>query len=249
MIPDWQLPTGVDRGLWEYLHNTEMISHYDEQIQHSPLALADSKFCQQWCHPSGRILDVGCGTGRLAQQFAGLGCEYVGVDLSEEMLAVARQNNPNSLCTFRHANLVTLCDTIQDTFDSAICLYSTLGMIRGEPQRENVIRNVAKLLRPGGRFIVHVHNRWFAELGWRRFWSAEHPMPQAHGGAPLTIYHYSRDAIHTLLKQNGFTILYTAALTVDGSQFERLASWKTYGYLIAAERVNTAATISANTID
>ena len=30
MTPDWQLPPGVDRGLWDYLHSGEMVSGYDE---------------------------------------------------------------------------------------------------------------------------------------------------------------------------------------------------------------------------
>ena len=32
-IPDWQLPPGVDRGLWDYLHAGEMVAGYDEQMR------------------------------------------------------------------------------------------------------------------------------------------------------------------------------------------------------------------------
>ena len=32
MIPDWQLPEGVDRGLWDYLHAGDMVAGYDEQM-------------------------------------------------------------------------------------------------------------------------------------------------------------------------------------------------------------------------
>ena len=32
MIPDWQLPPGVDRGLWDYLHSGEMVRGYDGQV-------------------------------------------------------------------------------------------------------------------------------------------------------------------------------------------------------------------------
>ena len=30
MLPDWQLPPGVDRGLWDYLHADDMVAGYDE---------------------------------------------------------------------------------------------------------------------------------------------------------------------------------------------------------------------------
>lgn len=41
------------------------------------------------------LLDLGCGTGRDARMVATSGMHYVGVDLSEGMLGVARENNPN----------------------------------------------------------------------------------------------------------------------------------------------------------
>ena len=64
-IPDWQLPPGVDRGLWDYLHAAEMVASYDDQMQSSALALADVAFCARVFHPPGNLLDLGCGTGRL----------------------------------------------------------------------------------------------------------------------------------------------------------------------------------------
>ncbi|MFO0825053.1 MAG: hypothetical protein U0792_18345 [Gemmataceae bacterium] len=33
MIPEWQLPPGVDRGLWDYLHADDMVAGYDEQMR------------------------------------------------------------------------------------------------------------------------------------------------------------------------------------------------------------------------
>src|SRR4051812_17213395 len=90
-IPDWQLPPGVDRGLWDYLHAGEMVRGYDEQMAASPLARADVAFCEAAFPAPGRLVDLGCGTGRLCTYFAAKGYECVGVDLSEEMLAKARE--------------------------------------------------------------------------------------------------------------------------------------------------------------
>ena len=101
MIPDWQLPPGVDRGLWDYLHATDMVAGYDDQMRVSPLAAADVMFCERAFLPAGRLLDMGCGTGRLCSHFAAKGFECVGVDLSDEMLAKARARaedpSPNPL--------------------------------------------------------------------------------------------------------------------------------------------------------
>src|SRR5258708_23254430 len=40
------------------------------------------------------VLEAGCGTGNLAHQFIASNMEYVGMDLSDDMLTIARKNNP-----------------------------------------------------------------------------------------------------------------------------------------------------------
>jgi hypothetical protein len=47
MIPDWQLPPGTDRGLWDYLHNEELARSYDEKLAGTPLLTADLRFVQR----------------------------------------------------------------------------------------------------------------------------------------------------------------------------------------------------------
>ena len=40
-------------------------------------------------------------------------------------------------------------------------LFSTLGMIRGRENRQRVLNHVRRILKPGGLFVVHVHNLWY----------------------------------------------------------------------------------------
>lgn len=42
------------------------------------------------------VLEIGCGTGNLANRFLKDNIEYTGLDMSEEMLAIAKRNNPQS---------------------------------------------------------------------------------------------------------------------------------------------------------
>src|SRR5438874_1693788 len=87
---DWQLPPGVNRGLWDYLHDPGVARGYDASLAGTPLFDLDQRFVERHCPRPGRLLDLGCGTGRLLVPFAQRGSFVVGVDLSPEMLAVAR---------------------------------------------------------------------------------------------------------------------------------------------------------------
>ena len=246
-IPDWQLPPGVDRGLWDYLHAADMVAGYDEQMKASHLARADVVFCDEVFRTRGKLLDLGCGTGRLCAHFAAKGFECVGVDLSDQMLAKARDDAPDA--TFLKANLVELADVAERSFDYAACLFSTLGMVRGADNRAKVIANAFRVLKPGGQFVLHVHNSYFRGLGWKRvavqrlktlFGTAtagDITMPQAYGGAPLTLHHFTRREVTRLLESVGFAVKEVRAIDERG---EPARGSRVYGWLLLGERAGAA---------
>src|SRR5262249_55202403 len=88
---DWQLPPGVSRGLWDYLHDPAVARGYDAALSGSTLFDADVHFVERHCPHPGWLIDLGCGTGRLLVHFARRGYRVLGVDLSAEMLKVARE--------------------------------------------------------------------------------------------------------------------------------------------------------------
>src|ERR1044072_2655422 len=110
MPADWQLPEDVHRGLWGYIRSGEMVRAYDGQMAESPLASADLAFCDTHFGTPGRLIDLGCGTGRACIHFAKRGFDCVGVDLSEPMLEQSRENSSaaGTRVEFRMGNLVDL---------------------------------------------------------------------------------------------------------------------------------------------
>jgi ubiquinone/menaquinone biosynthesis C-methylase UbiE len=257
MPADWQLPPGVSRGLWDSFHDPVVARNYDQSLQGTPLLAIDLPFVLEHCQPPGPVIDLGCGTGRLAITLAMQRYRPVGVDLSLEMLKILREKS-NELRIDIPAvvgNLVELGMFADHSFDHAACLFSTLGLIVGAAARRRMVEHVHRLLRPGGVFVLHVHNRWFnvwtthgrsllmkemlaSWLG--RGVSGDYEMLPHQGVGRLTMHLFTRREIVRLLQSCGFEIVEVRPLSLrdDG----RLACpwWfgrmRSYGYLIAAKK-------------
>jgi SAM-dependent methyltransferase len=242
MIPDWQLPAGVDRGLHDYMNSEEMVSRYDAGMAVSPLSRTDEDFCRSAFPEVGRLLDLGCGTGRLTAAFAPRGYDCVGIDLSEPMLEAARQRPENAAVRFVLGNLVDLEELVSPGFDYAACLFSTFGMIRGEKYRARFLSAVASRLKPGGVFVLHAHNRWYRGVpwSWRSLRTGEFTMPQAYGGAPLTLRHFGWPELKRLIRDSGFSLEKALSLTVLSHEPLTapglLGRVRAYGYLLQCRK-------------
>ncbi len=103
--------------------------------------------------PGELILDGGCGTGILATELAGSGAVVVGVDVSAAMLAGARKNTEGTGVMLLQADLHALPFSPL-VFDAAVCF--TVLEFAGEP--EGVLREIWRVLRPGGRLVIGVLN-------------------------------------------------------------------------------------------
>jgi SAM-dependent methyltransferase len=109
------------------------------------------------------LLDVGCGTGTEAIWLAERGRTIFALDSSPQMLEVlagravtAGIHVPTML--LRAGELLKLSDELGDaSFDGA---YSSFGALNTEPSLEPPLAGLARLVRPGGRIVLSVMNRW-----------------------------------------------------------------------------------------
>lgn len=99
-----------------------------------------------------RLLDVPCGHGRFALEFARRGCRVTGVDLSPEFLAAARarSKSENLEITWRQADMR---DLPRAAFDAALCAGNSFGYLDDEGNAA-FLAAVARALLPGGRFLL-----------------------------------------------------------------------------------------------
>ena len=114
--------------------------------------------------PGGRVLDVGCGPGRHSIELVQRGYRVVGIDPSRAMIeaAQARAAEAGASPDFRQAHGENFVS--QDKFEAAICLFTSLGQINDDQDNRQLIQRVARVLRPGGGFVVEVPQRqWVAD--------------------------------------------------------------------------------------
>jgi len=107
--------------------------------------------------PPARILELGCGTGRLGRALADGGYRLVGIDLSQAMLreAVARQPAgesppPAYLCM----DMTRLA--FRTSFDAIIIPYNTMNLLTAPGAAEQCLAEAGSLLAPGGRLLLQL---------------------------------------------------------------------------------------------
>lgn len=161
----------IHRSTECYINDSRVASNYDGYFAGQNLFEFDSKVIQKWFVNLGCLLDLGCGTGRHLIQFARRGFDVTGVDLSGHMLAETRKKLDQQHLSARLIN-ADLCnlpigkdhsqnELIPGSFDYALCMFSTLGLIYGSENRLKFIRAVRNLLKSTGQFALHVHNRGY----------------------------------------------------------------------------------------
>ncbi len=113
-------------------------------------------------HPGQRVVEIGCGTGIEAIALAQRGVEVVATDLSEDMVRLVREKAAAKGLTNLHARALAahevgvLREEFGGGFDGA---YSHGGVLNMDPGIEDVATGVARLIRPGGRFLCTVVNQ------------------------------------------------------------------------------------------
>ncbi|MHA6482600.1 methyltransferase domain-containing protein [Paenibacillus sp. strain BS8-2] len=122
--------------------------HYDEAIG---FVSRLGKGLVELLHPrkDERVIDLGCGTGDLAQVIASSGAACVGLDYSEDMIQAARSKYPGM--SFRVANAEQFrLESGEEPYDAVFSNAALHWMLK--PQ--DVITSVWLALRPGGRFVA-----------------------------------------------------------------------------------------------
>ena len=106
------------------------------------------------------LLDLACGTGEFSVAFAMKGVEVIGVDMSEDMLAVAREKTADN-----GLDILYLCQKAEEldlygTVDGAICCLDSLNHITDINKLSKAEKRVSLFMEEGSLFIFDLNTEY-----------------------------------------------------------------------------------------
>jgi SAM-dependent methyltransferase len=151
----------------------DFVAHYREALYRIGLWRSEEVLIGQLFEEEDRILDLGCGTGRVAFGLWRNGYRRVeGLDVSAGMIAGAREYaETHDMPVPFHVGDAMELPFDAEAFDGVIFGFGGLMQIPGRENRRVALREVARVLKPGGGFIFTSHDREMEE--YRGFWKAE----------------------------------------------------------------------------
>jgi SAM-dependent methyltransferase len=174
---------------------------YDEAFPHKEGQVAAGEWLIRSLQAESRVLDLGCGTGvPTARQMADAGFEVVGVDLSGEMVRLAREYVPGA--TFHQLDLADLRPggpRDLGRFDAVAAFFSLLMLPRAEIPL--ALRTVRHLLVPGGLFVLSMVEADVDDFS----------IPFL--GSTIRVSGYLREDLYKVIENAGFDIVEESSYT------------------------------------
>lgn len=224
--PLWAVYVAADKrgGRWD---PSQFLATGREDVAAAVAWLSHLGFGPPW----RRVLDFGCGAGRLSQALAAHAGEVVGVDVSPPMLEVARRLDEAGRCTFVLNSASDLGQFESSSFD---LVYSELVLQHlPVPVIDGYVAEFVRVLRPGGVALLQCTTRplwtfkgtvwrlapgWLIRLAQRVF--LRYP-------APMRMTRYAASRLRSVVESAGATVV--TAETVD----DRATHWRSTRFVIS----------------
>ncbi|WP_027943106.1 class I SAM-dependent methyltransferase [Amycolatopsis taiwanensis] len=164
---------------------------------------------------AGPVADIGCGTGRVTAYLDKLGLDVSGIDLSPEMLAMARRDHPE--LRFTEGSILAL-DLPDAGLAGVVAWYSVIHM--PTDRLPLAFSECYRVLAPGGYLQLAFH------VGDQR---NHRTQGYGHDGISLDVYRLPVERICSLLKEAGFALDTKVVREADGTPAARVPQ----AYLLA----------------
>jgi len=210
------------------LDSPELASTYEQvsvrQFNHGKVLIASLRI-----QPGERVLDIGCGTGRLGDYVANIvapGGQVVGVDPLPLRIDIAAKKNPLFKAQVGRAEDLT---AFADASFDVVYLNSVFHWV---PDKPKALREVLRVLKPGGRFGVNSadEDRPHQSASLVREAVREEGLTESAAASGFgTNYRVSKNELASLLKESGFVDAKLDAHTFvdDVRDVDDLIAWST----------------------
>ena len=205
-----------------YFSADSVLDHYSKAVSNIGLWKSEEVIFRRVFQPKDTLLELGTGTGRIAFGLSEHGYERIlGIDLSREMIRKAREINRllDRGVSFQVEDATDLSFG-DGLFEGAIFGFNGLMQIPGRINRVQALREIHRVLVPGGWFVCTTHDRelpnhrkfWIRE---RKLWNKgeQNPMLLDFGDryektslGELFIHIPTCNEMRTLFKEAGFRI-------------------------------------------
>lgn len=131
--------------------------YYDELMQnvgYRERAEYIDRLIKQYKPDANLLVDLACGTGSMTVEFAEMGYDVIGTDISEDMLSKAREKSDGSI--------LYLCQSMQEldmygTIDAFVCTLDSLNHIESRDELCRAFNRVSLFLEPDGVFVFDMN--------------------------------------------------------------------------------------------
>ena len=142
-LPRWFTETKTGHSQW-YVDRFRTLAREGADLE------GEARLVDAMVERGSRVLDAGCGTGRLAGALHRRGHTVVGADADPELVAAAEQDHPGP--TYVVADLSEL-SLDEDPFDLVVCAGNVMVFLAPDSERA-VLERLRAHTRPGGRVVI-----------------------------------------------------------------------------------------------
>lgn len=142
---------------WQDTNNSSVWADYTEKL----ISIHGTKKSGDGVNQSLLLLDLGCGTGSFAIEMAKRGYDVLGIDLSFDMLAIAKEKENADKVQFILQDITNM--KLYGTVDVMVCYLDTINHVLDEKKLERFFRLCQNYLNPDGLLIFDLATKYYFE--------------------------------------------------------------------------------------
>lgn len=132
-----------------------------------PWKVMESFFC--YCQEDNKVLDIGCGNGRLYDGLKDKNVEYIGIDNSERLIEKAKNRFEIQNLRFKFIVADALNLEFQNEGFNHVFMMAVLPHIPSKELQIRALENAYRVLKKNGYIFITCWNSWQPKMFWRNF--------------------------------------------------------------------------------